>query len=87
MTKDLDTTPTIAEVYWRPGCPFCSMLRRDLSRRGVPTTWHNIWEDEPARQYVRQVNHGNETVPTVRVGSDTLINPRWSQVAALLGID
>ncbi|HYO85116.1 MAG TPA: glutaredoxin domain-containing protein [Dermatophilaceae bacterium] len=84
------TTPEVvrpvAEVYWRPGCPYCSALRRDLSRLGVPAQWHNIWEDPDAARFVRSVNAGNETVPTVRVGSTTLTNPRPDQGATLVGI-
>jgi len=77
----------VAEVFWRPGCRYCSALRRELSRQGVPTSWHNIWADEQARQFVRSVNRGSETVPTVRVGSRTLTNPRAAQVSALVGGD
>lgn len=73
------------EVLWRPGCPYCSALRRDLDRRGVPARWRNIWEDERARSLVRAANNGNETVPTVRVGDRTLTNPRWAQLQPLLG--
>ncbi len=80
------STPT-AEIYWRPGCPYCSALRRDLERRDVPAIWHNIWADEQARAFVRSVNNGNETVPTVRVGSTTVTNPSGTQVARLLAGD
>ena len=76
----------VADVYWRPGCPYCAALRRDLSRLKVPTRWHNIWDDPAASQFVRSVNAGNETVPTVRVGSTTLTNPRAEQVATLVGV-
>lgn len=81
-----DDALTVAEVYWRPGCPYCSALRRDLTRLKVPVRWHNIWEDPEARQFVRGVNAGDETVPTVRVGSTTLTNPGATQVAALAGV-
>jgi len=74
----------VAEVYWRPGCPYCSALRRDLSRRGVPSRWHNIWTDPDARAFVRSANSGSETVPTVRIGATTLTNPRGGHVATLV---
>ncbi|MEQ1699899.1 MAG: glutaredoxin domain-containing protein, partial [Ilumatobacteraceae bacterium] len=32
-------------VYWRPGCPFCSSLRRGLHRAGLPFREVNIWDD------------------------------------------
>ncbi len=73
------------EVFWRPGCPFCSRLRRELTRRNVEATWHNIWDDGQARALVRSANAGNETVPTVRIGTQILTNPSWRQLAPLLG--
>lgn len=82
--SNLDEEARIVEVYWRPGCPFCASLRRDLNRRGIPSHWHNIWTDDAARKFVQSVNNGNETVPTVRVGAQTLSNPSGAQVAALL---
>jgi glutaredoxin-like protein len=85
LTTTPDVTAAVADVYWRPGCPYCATLRRDLERLGVPTRWHNIWADPDARQFVRGVNRGDETVPTVAVGRTTLTNPRAAQVAALLG--
>jgi len=71
-------------VYWRPGCGFCSILRRDLEGRGIAATWINIWEDEEARAFVRSVAGGCETVPTVVVGSEALVNPRGADVVASL---
>lgn len=63
------------EVLWRPGCPFCSRLRRGLRRRGIATTEINIWDDPGAAERVRAVTGGDETVPTVFVGTMALVNP------------
>ncbi|MCH9768842.1 MAG: NrdH-redoxin, partial [Actinomycetia bacterium] len=41
------------EVLWRPGCPFCSSLRRGLRRRAIVTTEINIWDDPGAAERVR----------------------------------
>ncbi len=68
------TAPAV-EVFWRPGCPFCLALRTGLALRGVRATWRNIWQDEDAAAVVRAHNGGNETVPTVRIGSTVLTNP------------
>ncbi|PZS36587.1 MAG: hypothetical protein DLM58_01510 [Pseudonocardiales bacterium] len=51
------------EVFWRPGCPCCSKLRREVNRRRVSATRRNIWDDAQAREIVRSANSGNETVP------------------------
>lgn len=78
-------TAGTAEVFWRPGCPYCISLRHALKRDGTVATWRNIWEDDEARAFVRSVNNGNETVPTVRVGDKVATNPSGAQVAAMLG--
>lgn len=63
-------------VYWRPGCPFCARLRRGLRTRRHEVLWVNIWADEDAAAFVRSVNDGNETVPTVVIGgSEVWTNP------------
>jgi mycoredoxin len=71
--------------YWRPGCAFCWLLRRNLRRAGVALDEHNIWEDPDAAAFVRSVAGGNETVPTVVVRGSALVNPPVSAVLARLG--
>jgi len=70
-------------VYWRPGCGFCARLFRQLEASSVPHRRVNIWDDERAAAAVRQVAHGNETVPTVFVGPVALVNPSLEQVLAV----
>jgi mycoredoxin len=60
------------------------MLRAGLQREGIETHEVNIWEDPEAAAFVRSVARGNETVPTVTVGSVSLVNPTAGEVAALL---
>jgi glutaredoxin-like protein len=79
-------TPAPITVYWRPGCPFCSMLKRSLTRAGVVTTDINIWDDPAAAAVVRTAARGNETVPTVEVDGRFLVNPSAGQVMAAAGI-
>jgi mycoredoxin len=70
-------TPTSHQVtlFWRPGCPYCWRLRTALKRAGVDVDEINIWEDPDGAAYVRSVTGGDETVPTVRIGSRSLVNP------------
>ncbi len=70
--------------YWRPGCPFCMLLRRALARAGIETVEHDIWDDPAAAAVVRSHAGGNETVPTVVIGDTGLVNPSASQVRAHL---
>lgn len=76
-SDDLD----VIHVYWRPGCPFCMSLDRSLRDIEIPIVKHNIWDDPDAAAFVRSVANGNETVPTVRVGPESLVNPSARQVA------
>lgn len=68
------------DFYWRPGCPFCSRLRGDLRRVGLPIREIDIWEDPAAAATVRSIAAGNETVPTVVVGEKAMVNPTATQV-------
>lgn len=69
-------------VYWRPGCPFCMTLDRALRDIEIPLVRHNIWDDPDAAAFVRSVANGNETVPTVTVGDEAMVNPSAKDVAA-----
>lgn len=80
---DNEAAPAVRiEVLWRPGCPFCSGLRRGLARAGIATVEHDIWADPEAAARVRDVTGGDETVPTVLVGSRALVNPSVAGVVA-----
>ncbi|SFB50169.1 Glutaredoxin [Amycolatopsis marina] len=68
--------------YWRPGCWFCAKLRRRLDRANVVYRAINIWEDPDAAAQVRAVAGGNETVPTVIIGSRAMVNPSLREVLA-----
>ncbi len=74
---------TTVTVYTRPGCPYSFLLRRGLRRRGVAFTEVNIWEDPDAAAAVRAVADGNETVPTVHVAGQWLVNPGARRVEEL----
>jgi hypothetical protein len=63
------------------------MLERGLSAVGLDYERRNIWEDAEAAEFVRLVNNGNETVPTVVIGTDVYTNPPASVVLEKLGID
>lgn len=73
-------------VYWRPGCGFCARLFRALAAADVTPERRNIWEDEEARTFVRSVNAGNETVPTVVVGDDVYTNPSPKDLLERIGV-
>jgi glutaredoxin len=72
---DPDIPETVVEVYWRPACR--AALRAPLRRSGLPVREINIWDDPQAAARVRSVAGGNETVPTVFVGSHAMVNPEY----------
>ncbi len=72
------------EFYWRPGCPFCMNLERELEGSEIPLDKRNIWESEEAAAFVRSVADGNEVVPTVRVGATSMVNPSPAEVATVM---
>lgn len=69
-------------VLWRPGCGFCMMLRRGLRKAGLETVELDIWEDPEAAAFVRRHARGNETVPTVAVGGQVMVNPSARDVVS-----
>lgn len=73
-------TTDAVHVYWRPGCGFCTMLRRGLGKAGISTVDHNIWDDASDAATVRIYANGSETVPTVVIGGVGLVNPSTKQV-------
>ena len=72
------------EFYWRPGCPFCSGLERSLNGLQLPLDKRNIWEEPEHAAFVRSVADGNETVPTLRIGEISMVNPSPAEVVAAL---
>jgi glutaredoxin len=61
---------------------FCQRMRLMLWLRRVPARWINIWKDPAAAEFVRSVANGNETVPTVIIDGEAVVNPPPRQVVA-----
>lgn len=80
----MTTATREVRFYWRPGCWFCANLRRKLESSGVKYRAINIWEDPGAAAQVRSAAGGNETVPTVIVGSRAMVNPSLKEVLAAI---
>jgi mycoredoxin len=69
-------------VYTRPGCPFSAMLLAGLRAAELPFELIDIWRDQDAAAAVRAAADGNETVPTVNIGTTWLVNPSVDEVRA-----
>ena len=83
-TSPSDAPAARIDLYWRPGCGFCSMLQRKLDKLGIDRVEHNIWDDPDAAATVRQHARGNETVPTVVIGDQGFVNPSARDLVAYL---
>lgn len=70
-------------VYARPGCSYCLRLRVALLTSPQPV-WVDIWDDPEAAAFVRGVNHGDETVPTVVIDGEAHTNPPPAMVRSAL---
>ena len=77
-----DRSPVI--IYHRPGCSYCARLRLKLLGVKSRAYWVDIWADEDAANYVRMVNDGNETVPTVVIDGVPHTNPNPTVVRTAL---
>jgi mycoredoxin len=88
MADDTSSTGDAAapgiDLYWRPGCGFCSMLQRSLDKLGIDRVEHDIWEDPADAAIVRAHARGNETVPTVVIGERGFVNPSAGELVAYL---
>jgi mycoredoxin len=72
------------DLYWRPGCGFCAMLRSALDRLGIERVEHDIWQSDDDAATVRHHANGNETVPTVVVGDTGFVNPSADELVGFL---
>jgi glutaredoxin len=75
---------TAVRVYWRPRCQYCIKLRWRLHRTRLPLEEVNIWRDASGAARVREITGGDETVPTVVIGEQALVNPTIEQIVTAL---
>jgi len=77
----------LVEVFWRPRSPACLDLRGLLLDHAVASIWRNVGTDADAWALVTATIVGSESLPLVRVGSVTLLQPSWAELAPLIGRD
>lgn len=75
-------------VYGTTWCGDCRRARRFLDNHEIDYEWININQDREAEAYVRQVNHGNRSVPTIVFPDGSiLVEPSNLQLARKLNIE
>ena len=81
MSTSCDTTTATFTMYSTPWCGYCHRLRSQLDREGVTYEVVDIEQHPEAADIVEQVNHGNQTVPTLVYSDGTAqTNPSLKQV-------
>jgi len=75
-------------VYRRDHCGYCWALERALCAARVDYDRRDIHDDPDAAAFVRSVNNGDETVPTVVMpNGDVRTNPTPRELLRDLGIE
>jgi mycoredoxin len=68
-------------MYSTPWCGYCHRLKSQLDREGIEFEVVDIEQHPEAAGIVEQVNHGNQTVPTLVYSDGTAqTNPSLKQV-------
>lgn len=75
------------QVYGAPWCPDCIRSKRLLEKHRVSFDWRDIDQDEAARRFVRELQHGGHTIPTIVFPDGShLIEPSDDELARKLGV-
>ena len=68
-------------MYTTSWCGYCRRLKIQLDQAQIPFAEVDIEQDPEAAAFVRSVNGGNQTVPTVRFPDDTAFtNPPLAKI-------
>jgi len=77
--------PGTLTMFSTPWCGYCTRLKRQLDREGIGYHDVDIEKDPTAAEFVRSVNGGNQTVPTVVFpDGSAMTNPTLAQVRSRL---
>ncbi len=77
-------TVTMFTTTW---CGYCRVLKAAMQRAGIEYAEVNIEQVDDAAEFVRSVNNGNQTVPTVLFpDGSAATNPSIAEVKSRLGV-
>jgi mycoredoxin len=80
-----ETATAAVTMYSTQWCGYCHRLRSQLDREGIDYDVVDIERVPDAASLVEQVNHGNQTVPTlVYADGSAQTNPSVAEVRAKL---
>jgi len=61
------------EIFVKPGCPYCSGLKRKLAHDRTPYVEHDVQNDPVALRRMLELNGGRRNVPTIRRGDQVTV--------------
>ncbi len=74
-------------LYSTPWCGYCHRLKSQLVRAGIDFAEVDIEQEPAAAELVAEVNHGNQTVPTlIFADGSALTNPSIREVEERLAL-
>ena len=74
-------------IYGSDWCGDCRRARRFFEQHKIPYEWINIDRDRKAEAYVREVNRGNRSVPTIVFpDGDIQVEPDNDELANKFGL-
>jgi glutaredoxin-like protein len=74
-------------IYATSRCPDCRRAKKFLDEHKIAYEYVDIDRNREASAYVKQLNNGMRSVPTILFpDGSTLVEPRDSQLAEKLGI-
>lgn len=75
-------------VYGTNWCLDCFRTKRILDKYKINYQWIDINQEKDAREFVRDVNHGNLSVPTIVFpDGSTLIEPSGKELINKLNLE
>ncbi|HEY6074309.1 MAG TPA: glutaredoxin domain-containing protein [Anaerolineales bacterium] len=84
MTDDLYTLqPRRIVMYAVDWCPDCRRAKFFFERKHIPYELVNVDDDQQGAIFVKQVNHGHRSVPTIIFPDGSImVEPSTEQLAA-----
>jgi glutaredoxin len=73
------------KMYGADWCADTRIARRFMQEHAIAYEWIDVEKSPAAREWVRQINHGFVSVPTLLLpDGSTLTEPSWEELAARL---
>jgi len=77
----MSTATAAVTMFTTPWCGYCKRLKRQMIDAGIAFDEVDIEREPAAAQVVEEVNHGNQTVPTLVFADGTaMTNPSLAQI-------